>query len=125
MTLARARAEEIKMHLQDVQERFLILPLHLRKNVELGAGAVEMSWSGREHPVLESLLDLLLLFGLLDLGKAIEIGVAGELRRQRAIGAEKQNSKLLKTVPSARGHHARPPVDSGKILSGKGELLEI
>src|SRR5688572_7045197 len=76
MTLAGARTKQIEVNFQRVEFGMVVRRANLAEHVKLRARAIEMRRRRRKHPVLQVREYLLLLLGLLDLGKAIEVRVA-------------------------------------------------
>ena len=120
-----ARAEEIDPDLESVERGMIRRGLDGAEETERGARSVEMHRGGREQPVFQFIELLLLLLGLLQFGKARDVGVRDQFRRKRTRGAEEEDGDFFEARFSGGGHQPRPPVLSAKVFSRQCELLEI
>ena len=74
---------------------FTLVGLWPADRTEERARRIKVRRLGREEPRLQLLNKLLFLLRSFDLGKPVEVRVCAQLSRQRALGAQKQESQLL------------------------------
>ena len=110
MALAGARAKQVKVDFERKEFGVLLRGHDFAEHVQFGAGAIQMRRCRREHPVLQFRQDLLLLFGLLDFREPVEVRVAHQFRRQRAIRTQEKNGQFFQPFFALRRHNACPPV---------------
>src|SRR2546423_13505227 len=89
-----ARAEQTEADGQIVKRRMIAGGLRVADRAKRSARRIQMLRCGRKHPVLYLIENLLLLLGVLDLGKPRDVGVRLQLRGQRSIGAQKENGNF-------------------------------
>src|ERR1035441_7631002 len=76
--LARAGAQQMELNRQTVTRRLLRIRLGPANRPQESAWRIEVRWFWREEPRLQLSDKLLLLRGLLPLGKAVEVGISAQ-----------------------------------------------
>ncbi len=120
-----ARARETKLNREAVLRGLFAVRLGPANDAQRRARRIQMRRLGGKQPVLQFPHELFLLIGFLDLRKAHQVCVWGQLGRQRPLGAQKQEGEFLEAIAATGRQHARPPVIRGEILAREREPFKI
>ena len=113
--LTRSWTRQAELDCQAMKGRIELVGLNPAEHAQRSPRRVQVLRSGWKQPVFEVFDQGLLMGGMLDLGKAVEIAIRRQFRGERAFGPQKEKSHLLEARLALGGQQPRPPVGIGEI----------